>query len=114
MINPFLNQINVSVFSLAWSSKRQTIFAGTESKLWIQSYDAGNEGWRFEHITGLIDAPITSLVYNDVQDKLWIGQSTGITLLSPIIMPTGRLHWFFSRLAGQWSSSICKYHHFEC
>ncbi|CAF3544565.1 unnamed protein product [Rotaria sp. Silwood1] len=104
MINPFLNEINVSVSSLAWSSKRQTIFAGTETKLWIHSYGVGNEGWRFEHIKGLIDAPITSLVYNDVQDKLWIGQSTGITLLSPIIMPTGHLHWFFSRLAGQISN----------
>ncbi|CAF1093578.1 unnamed protein product [Rotaria sp. Silwood1] len=104
MVNPFLNGINVSVSSLAWSSKRQTIFVGTETKLWIQSYGIGNEGWRFEHITGLIDAPITSLVYNNVQDKLWIGQSTGITLLSPIIMTTGHAHWFFSRLAGQISN----------
>jgi hypothetical protein len=39
-----------------------------------------------------------------VQDKLWIGQDTGITLLSPIVMSTGRLHWFFSRLAGQISN----------
>jgi hypothetical protein len=89
---------------LAWSSKRQTIFVGTKTKLWIHSYGAGNEGWRFEHITGLIDAPITSLVYNHVQDKLWIGQGTGITLLSPITISTGRLHWFFSRLAGQISN----------
>jgi ligand-binding sensor domain-containing protein len=74
IIIPYINQINVSVSSLAWSSKHHTIFAGTETKLWIHSYGAGGEGWRFEHITGLIDAPITSLVYNDVQDKLWIGQ----------------------------------------
>jgi ligand-binding sensor domain-containing protein len=98
MINAFTNEINVSVSSLAWSSKRQTIFGGTETKFWIQSYDTGNEGWRFEHVTGLIDAPITSLVYNDMQDELWIGQSTGITLLSPVVMLTGRLHWFFARL----------------
>ncbi|CAF0838329.1 unnamed protein product [Adineta steineri] len=104
IIHPFLNEINVSVSSLAWSSKRQTIFAGTNTKLWIHSYGIGNEGWRFEHVTGLIDAPITSLVYSEVQDKLWIGQSSGITLLSPIIMSTGRLHWFFSRLAGQISN----------
>jgi hypothetical protein len=104
IINPFINEINVSVSSLAWSSKRQTIFVGTKTKLWIHSYGAGNEGWRFEHITGLIDAPITSLVYNHVQDKLWIGQGTGITLLSPITISTGRLHWFFSRLAGQISN----------
>ncbi len=104
MISSFLNGINVSVSSLAWSARRQTIFVGTETKFWIHSYGAGNEGWRFEHITGLIDAPITSLVYSDVQDKLWIGQSTGITLLSPIIMSTGRLHWYFSRLAGQISN----------
>ncbi|CAF4572605.1 unnamed protein product [Rotaria sp. Silwood2] len=104
MINPFLNEINMPVSSLAWSSKRQTIFAGTETKLWIHSYSVGNEGWRFEHIKGLIDAPITSLIYNDVQDKLWIGQNTGITLLSPIIMSTEHLHWFFSRLAGQISN----------
>jgi hypothetical protein len=104
IINPFLNEINISVSSLAWSSKRQTVFAGTETKLWIHGYGTGNEGWRFEHINGLIDAPITSLVYNEVQDKLWIGQQTGITLLSPIVISTGRLHWFFSRLAGQISN----------
>ena len=104
MIHPFLNEINVYVSSLAWSYKRQTIFIGTETKLWIHTYDIDSEGWRFEHITGLIDAPITSLVYNEVQDKLWIGQSTGITLLSPIVMSTGRLHWYFSRLAGQISN----------
>ncbi len=103
-INPFLNEINVSVSSLAWSYKRGTVFAGTETKLWIHEYDVDNEGWRFEHVTGLIDAPITSLVYSDAQDKLWIGQNTGITLLSPIVMSTGRLHWFFSRLAGQISN----------
>jgi hypothetical protein len=103
-IVPYLNAINVSVSSLAWSSKHQAVFSGTETKLWIHSYGIGNEGWRFEHITGLIDAPITSLVYNDAQDKLWIGQDTGITLLSPIIMSTGRIHWFFSRLAGQISN----------
>jgi hypothetical protein len=104
IIKPFLNEINVFVSSLAWSLKRQTVFAGTETKLWIHTYGIVNEGWRFEHIGGLIDTPITSLVYNDVQDRLWIGQSTGITLLSPIVMPTGRLHWFFSRLAGQISN----------
>lgn len=104
MINPFLNGINTSVSSLAWSRKRETIFIGTNTKLWIRSYGAGNIEWRFEHVNGLIDAPITSLAYNDMQDKLWIGQSTGITLLSPIIMPTNHLHWFFSRLAGQISN----------
>jgi hypothetical protein len=104
MIDPFLNEINVSVSSLAWSSKRQTVFAGTKTKLWIYQYGTVNDGWRFEHITGLIDSPVTSLVYNEVQDKLWIGQDTGITLLSPIVMSTGRLHWFFSRLAGQISN----------
>jgi ligand-binding sensor domain-containing protein len=55
-------------------------------------------------VNGLIDAPITSLVYSDIQDRLWIGQNTGITLLSPIIMTSGRLHWYFSRLAGQISN----------
>jgi hypothetical protein len=104
MIDPFLNGIDVSVSSLAWSSKRQTVFAGTKTKLWIYQYGTVNDGWRFEHITGLIDSPVTSLVYNEVQDKLWIGQDTGITLLSPIVMSTGRLHWFFSRLAGQISN----------
>ncbi len=39
-----------------------------------------------------------------MQDKLWIGQDTGITLLSPIIISTGHVHWFFSRLAGQISN----------
>jgi hypothetical protein len=103
-IFPFLSEINVSVSSLAWSSRRRTIFVGTEMKLWIHNYDKTSEEWRFEHVNGLIDAPITSLVYNDIQDKLWIGQDTGITLLSPIIMPSGRLHWYFSRLAGQISN----------
>ncbi|CAF1074064.1 unnamed protein product [Rotaria magnacalcarata] len=100
-ISPYIHGINVSVSSLSWSSKRQTIFAGTETKLWIQQYGNGNESWRFEHINAFIDAPITSLVYNDAQDKLWIAQNTGITLLSPVVMSTGRLHWYFSRLAGQ-------------
>ncbi|CAF3436153.1 unnamed protein product [Rotaria sp. Silwood1] len=103
-ISPYLHGINVSVSSLARSSQRRTIFVGSETTLWIQQYDDGNEGWRFEHINAFIDAPITSLVYNDVQDKLWIGQSTGITLLSPIVMSMGRLHWYFSRLAGQISN----------
>lgn len=104
MIHPYMNEINVFVSSLAWSSQHQTVFIGTETKLWIQSYAADDEGWRFEHVTGLIDSPITSLVYSDEQDKLWIGQDTGITLVSPIIMSTGRVHWFFSRLAGQISN----------
>ena len=26
--------------------------------------------WRFKHVNRLIDAPISSLVYNDLQDKL--------------------------------------------
>ncbi|CAF3757405.1 unnamed protein product [Rotaria sp. Silwood1] len=104
IIHPYINEINVSASSLAWSSQHQTVFIGTETKLWIQSYAADDKGWRFEHVTGLIDAPITSLVYSDGQDKLWIGQETGITLLSPIIMSTGRIHWFFSRLAGQISN----------
>ncbi|CAF1590396.1 unnamed protein product [Didymodactylos carnosus] len=104
MVNPYLNGIDVPVSSLAWSFNRQTIFAGTKTRLWIQAYGTDIEGWRHEQINGLIDAPITSLVYDDVHDKLWIGQDTGITLLSPIIMPMGRLHWFFSRLAGQISN----------
>lgn len=97
----FINQINVSVSSLAWSTKHQTVFVGTARELWIYSYRTDEKGWRFEHVTGLIDAPIASLVYNDGQDKLWIGQETGITLLSPTVMSTGETHWFFSRLAGQ-------------
>lgn len=103
-INPYLNGINVPVSSLAWSSRQQTIFAGTATKLWIQAYGVANDDWRFEHINGLIDSPITSLAYNDVQNKLWIGQDTGITLLSPMLMSTGQVHWFFSRLAGQISN----------
>ncbi|CAF3641825.1 unnamed protein product [Adineta steineri] len=103
-IVPFVNEIHTGVSSLAWSSKRQTVFFGTDTKLWIHSYGTDNEGWRFEHITGLIDAPITSLVYNDVQDQLWVGQDTGITFLLPVDMSTGRLHWYFSRLAGQISN----------
>jgi len=102
IIHPYINEINESVSSLAWSSQHKTVFIGTATKFWIYSY--GDEQWRLEHISGLIDAPITSLVYNNWQDKLWIGQETGITLLSPIIMSTGRVHWFFSRLAGQISS----------
>lgn len=101
---PFLNEINVSVSSLAWSSIRRTVFVGTQIKLWIYTYDNTSEPWRFEHVNGLIDGPVTSLVYNDVQDKLWIRQETGITLLSPVVMPSGRLHWFFSRPAGQISN----------
>ncbi|CAF2795018.1 unnamed protein product [Rotaria sp. Silwood2] len=104
IIHPYINEINVSVSSLAWSSQHRTVFIGTATKLWIQSYTAVDKGWRFEHVTGLIDAPITSLVYSDGQDKLWIGQETGITLVSPIIMSTGRIHWIFSRLAGQISN----------
>ena len=103
-IVPFLSGIDICVSSLAWSSRRRTVFAGTEIKLWIHTYDNVSEEWRFEHVNGLIDAPITSLVYNEAQDKLWIGQNTGITLLSPIEMPSGRLHWYFSRLAGQISN----------
>ena len=103
-IHPYINEINESVSSLAWSSQHKTVFIGTQTKLYIYSYDTDNEGWRFEFVTGLIDAPITSLVYNDGQDKLWIGQETGITLLSPIIMSTRRVHWVFSRLAGQISN----------
>ncbi|CAF2737378.1 unnamed protein product [Rotaria sp. Silwood2] len=103
-VYPYVNSINVSVSSLAWSLKHQTIFAGTQAKLWLQQYGIGNEGWRFEHINAFIDTPITSLAYNDGQDKLWIGQNTGITLLSPLTMSTGQLHWYFSRLAGQISN----------
>ncbi|CAF4154423.1 unnamed protein product [Rotaria sp. Silwood2] len=98
-VHPYVNSINVSVSSLAWSLKHQTIFAGTQAKLWLQQYGIGNEGWRFEHINAFIDTPITSLAYNDGQDKLWIGQNTGITLLSPLTMSTGQLHWYFSRLS---------------
>ncbi|CAF3325457.1 unnamed protein product [Rotaria sp. Silwood2] len=103
IIHPYINEINESVSSLAWTSKHRTVFIGTETKLWIHAYDNNDdeEEWRLELITGLIDGPITSLAYNDGQDKLWIGQDTGITLLSPIIMSTGRVHWYFSRLAGQ-------------
>ncbi|CAF1040172.1 unnamed protein product [Adineta ricciae] len=104
IIHPYINEINESVSSLAWSSQHKTAFIGTETKLWIYSYTNDDEQWRRELITGLIDAPITALVYNNEQDKLWIGQDTGITLLSPIIMSTGRVHWFFSRLAGQISN----------
>ena len=104
IIYPYMNEINVSVSSLAWSSQHKTVFVGTETKLWIYSYATDGVKWRFEIVTGLIDAPITSLVYTEGQDKLWIGQETGITLLSPIIMSTGRVHWFFSRLAGQISN----------
>jgi len=103
-IHPYINEINESVSSVAWTSKHKTVFIGTETKFYIYSYDTDNEGWRFEFVTGLIDAPITSLVYSDGQDQLWIGQQTGITLLSPIIMSTGRVHWIFSRLAGQISN----------
>jgi hypothetical protein len=56
MIVPFLNQINVSVSSLAWSSRRRTIFIGTDMKLWIHNYNNMSEEWRFEHMNGLIDA----------------------------------------------------------
>ena len=101
-IVPFMNGINESVSSLSLSKKHQTVFVGTEIKLWINSYWI-NE-WRFEHINGLIDAPITSLVYNDQQDQLWIGQQTGVTLLSPTRMSTGQIHWYFSRLGGQISN----------
>jgi hypothetical protein len=100
----FVNGINVGVSSLAWSAKHQTIFIGTDIKLWIETYVNGTTKWRFEHVTALIDAPISSLTYNEIQDKLWIGQNTGITLLSPVITSTGRLHWYFSRLAGQISN----------
>ncbi|CAF3118058.1 unnamed protein product [Rotaria sp. Silwood2] len=103
-VYPYVNSINVSVSSLAWSLKHQTIFAGTQAKLWLQQYGTGNEGWRFEHVNAFIDTPITSLAYNNGQDKLWIGQNTGITLLSPLIMSTGQFHWYFSRLAGQISN----------
>ena len=103
-VSPYINGMNVSITSLAWTEKRQTVFIGTEMKLWIYSYSIVDEQWRFEHITGLIDAPITSLVYSDGEDKLWIGQETGITLLSPTVMSTGQVHWFFSRLAGQISN----------
>jgi hypothetical protein len=100
----FVNGINVGVSSLAWDSRFQTIFIGTETKLWIETYFNGTNKWRFEHVNGLIDAPITSLVYNDLQEKLWIGHNAGITLLSPRLMTTGRQHWYFSRLAGQISN----------
>jgi hypothetical protein len=103
-ILPYINGINVSVSSLARSEKHWTIFIGTEIKLWIYSYGTSDEEWRFEHIGGLMDAPITALVYNDEQDKLWIGQETGITLLSPIVISTGDVHWFFTRLAGHISN----------
>jgi hypothetical protein len=42
-ILPYINEINVSISSLAWSSKHQTIFIGTETKLWIYSYGARDE-----------------------------------------------------------------------
>ena len=103
-ITPFINEINASVSSLAWSEKHQTIFIGTAMKLWIYSYRPSEKEWRFEYITGLIDTPITSLAYSSGQDKLWIGQETGITLASPVAMLNGQTHWFFSRLAGQIAS----------
>ncbi|CAF0955472.1 unnamed protein product [Adineta steineri] len=104
IIYPYINEINETVSSLAWTSQYKTVFIGTETKLWIHAYDSDDEEWRLELILGLIDAPITSLVYSTGQDKLYIGQNTGITLLSPVIMSTGRVHWFFSRLAGQISN----------
>jgi hypothetical protein len=99
-----INEINDSVSSLAWSSKYQTIFIGTETKLWIENYSNQTKTWRFEHVNGLIDSPISSLVYDNTEDKLWIGQDTGITHLIPIKMSTGRLHWYFSRLSGEISN----------
>ena len=103
-IIPFVNEINVSISSLAWSRKHQSVFVGSEKKLWIEIYRNGTNIWRFEHIYGLIDKAITSLVYDDVNDRLWIGQITGLTYLSPVIMSTGRLHWYFTRLDGQIAS----------
>ena len=101
---PYVNEIRVSVSSLAWSSKYQTVFIGTAPKLWIEHYRSTPSQWRFEHVVGLIDAPITSLVYYNAQDQLWIGQSTGITLLSPVILNGEHLHWYFTRLSGHKSS----------
>ena len=66
IIHPYINEINESVSSLAWSSQHKTVFIGTATKFWIYSYATDGEQWRLEHISGLIDAPITSLVYNEV------------------------------------------------
>ena len=104
LIVPFLNGLNVSISSLALSKKYQRIFVGTETKLWIESFDSNVSQWRFEHITALIDSPISSLVYNDFSDQLWIGQSTGITVYSSILFKDGSVHWSFSRLGGFRSS----------
>jgi hypothetical protein len=103
-INSYINEINSPVSSISWSWKHQTMFIGTETKLWIETSNNQTKYWRFEHVNGLIDAPISSLVYDNIEDKLWIGQNTGITHLIPIIMSTGRVHWYFSRLAGEISN----------
>lgn len=103
-IIPYINGLNVPVSSIAWSEKYKTIFIGTATKLWFETYINGTQKWRFEHVTGLIDDPISSLVYDNTGDTLWIGQDTGITLFSPKIMLTGRVHWYFSRLAGHISN----------
>lgn len=102
---PYINQINVSVSSLAWSFRRETLFVGTAKKLWLQTFHNSSNDWRFEHVTAFIDAPIVSLAYNDIQDKLWIGQTAGgVTLLSPIFISPNKTHWYFTRLAGHISN----------
>ena len=103
-ILPYFNGINVPISSLEYSLKYESVFIGTEMKLWIGKYLNESIDWRYEHVNGLIDTPITSLVYDHQKDQLWIGQSTGITLLIPIELSNGNIHWYFSRLSGQISS----------
>ena len=102
--NFYINSINEYVSSLTYSSTYKTLFIGTNTKLWIQTFENSQIIVRFEHINGLIDAPITSLVYDSIDNRLWIGQSTGITYLYPIKLLTGKLHWYFVRLSGEISN----------
>lgn len=103
-IYPNVNQLNMSISSITWSKKYHRIFFGSETKLWIESYQGNQSEWRFEHINGLIDYSITSLIYHDDLDQLWIGHSAGITLLSPLMMSNGDIQWYFTRLDGHRSS----------
>jgi hypothetical protein len=87
--------------AIAYSRVHQTMFAGSANHLYIGDLSAGLPGrWRLEWVTSLIDSPVTSLGYDEVNDQLWIGQADSVDLLRPVLMPDGQTHWQFVRLAG--------------
>ena len=101
-----LNNITESISALAfgYTDTNQVVFIGSATHLRIHTLANPEasiaERWRAEEVTALIDSAITSLVYDQAQNRLWIGYHEGATWFSPVVMADGETHWAFWRLAG--------------